>query len=342
MTAILLALAASISYGAADFTGGFTTRRVAPLVVVLLSQLAGLVLLLLLIPVIGLHQFRAADLAWGAGAGIVGGAGVMLLYRALASGRMTVIAPVTALEAAAIPVVFGLVIGERPSGVALSGVVLGFVAVALVSWSSDHPEGRRQGLAQSGVLDALGAGFGFGVFFILLSHAGHGNAMWALLESRWDRSPFRGPAFCCFGRGCAFPTNVRPHRHRGCLRYGSECPLSAGDTLRIALARGSADIDVPGHHRDPGAVRAEGATGTGAAIRSHSGRGLHPDDRQGLMRDWSDHRAESLSCCLEVSCLIVGRLTSHASFDFSSSTMNAALASICQRLRPCTAEVGNA
>jgi drug/metabolite transporter (DMT)-like permease len=181
VTAILLALAASISYGAADFTGGFTTRRAAPLVVVLLSQLAGLGLLLLLTPVIGVRQFHAPDLAWGAGAGMIGGAGVMLLYRALATGRMTVIAPITALEAAAIPVLYALLTGERPSAVALAGVVVGFVAVSLVSWSSDHPEGRRRGLAQEGVLDALGAGLGFGVFFILLSRASHGNALWALL-----------------------------------------------------------------------------------------------------------------------------------------------------------------
>ncbi|MDP9234278.1 MAG: DMT family transporter [Actinomycetota bacterium] len=181
MTAILLALAASISYGAADFTGGFTTRRVAPLVVVLLSQLAGLGLLLLLTPLIGLRLFHATDLAWGAGAGVIGGAGVMLLYRALATGRMTVIAPVTALEAAAIPVLYGLLTGERPSAIALAGVVVGFVAVTLVSWSSEHPEGKRRGLAQEGVLDALGAGFGFGVFFILLSRASQGNALWALL-----------------------------------------------------------------------------------------------------------------------------------------------------------------
>jgi drug/metabolite transporter (DMT)-like permease len=180
VTTVLLALAASISYGAADFTGGITTRRSAPLVVVLLSQLAGLVLLLLLTPFLGFHDFRAVDVALGAGGGIVGGAGVMLLYRGLATGRMSIVAPVTALEAAAVPVVFGLVTGERPSAVALAGIALGFVAVGLVSWSSDHLDGKQRGLAQPGLLDAFGAGLAFGVFFILLSRAGVGNALWAL------------------------------------------------------------------------------------------------------------------------------------------------------------------
>jgi drug/metabolite transporter (DMT)-like permease len=181
VNAILLALGASISYGAADFTGGFTTRRAAPLTVVLLSQVAGLALLLVLTPFIGLRMFSAADVAWGAGAGVVGGAGVMLLYRALANGRMTVVAPVTALEAAAFPVLFGLLTGERPSPIALSGVLVGFVAVALVSWSGEPTGSTPKGILQPGILDALGAGLGFGIFFILLSRAGHGNAMWALL-----------------------------------------------------------------------------------------------------------------------------------------------------------------
>jgi drug/metabolite transporter (DMT)-like permease len=105
----------------------------------------------------------------------------MLLYRGLAVGRMSVIAPITALEAAAIPVIFGLLSGERPSSVALAGIALGFVAVGLVSWSSDHPDGPQRGLAQPGLLDALGAGFGFGIFFILLSRGSHGNALWVLL-----------------------------------------------------------------------------------------------------------------------------------------------------------------
>jgi drug/metabolite transporter (DMT)-like permease len=201
VTAILLALAASISYGAADFTGGFTTRRVAPLVVVLLSQLAGLGLLLLLAPVIGLRLFHALDLAWGAGAGMIGGAGVMLLYRALATGRMSVIAPITALEAAAIPVLYGLLTGERPSAIALAGVVVGFGAVTLVSWSCEHPEGKQRGLAQEGVLDALGAGFGFGVFFILLSRASHGNALWALLGVKVGSLAFSGAGLLLLRQG---------------------------------------------------------------------------------------------------------------------------------------------
>ena len=181
LSPILLALGASISYGAADFTGGYTTRRISPVVVVLLSQMGGLALLVLMAPVVGVGMFDLTHIAWGAGAGVVGGTGVILLYRALAAGRMSVVAPVTAIEAATIPVLFGLVTGERPSPVALWGILCGLVAVGLVSWSGDHPDGGRRGMAEAGMVDASGAGLAFGVFFILLSRASQGNALWALL-----------------------------------------------------------------------------------------------------------------------------------------------------------------
>jgi drug/metabolite transporter (DMT)-like permease len=92
---------------------------------------------------------------------------------------MSVVAPVTAIEAAAAPVVFGVISGERPSPLALGGVLCGFVAVGLVSWSKEHA--RPGSLAQPGIADAAGAGLAFGVFFILLSRASNGNALWALL-----------------------------------------------------------------------------------------------------------------------------------------------------------------
>ncbi|MDP9225955.1 MAG: DMT family transporter, partial [Actinomycetota bacterium] len=102
------------------------------------------------------------------------------------------------LEAAVVPVLFGLVTGERPGAVALLGIVLGFVAVGLVSWSSDHPGGRRQGLRQQGLMDALGAGLGFGIFFILLSRATHGNALWVLLGVKIGSIALSGTSLLIF------------------------------------------------------------------------------------------------------------------------------------------------
>src|SRR5512135_1421021 len=105
--AVLLALTSAVVYGAADFCGGLAARRAAALAVIAVSQLAGLVTLLALLPALG-GDPAPAGLAWGAAAGLAGAVGLMLFYRALAAGVMSVVAPVTAVCAAGLPVLVGL------------------------------------------------------------------------------------------------------------------------------------------------------------------------------------------------------------------------------------------
>ena len=112
--AYLLAIGSALLYGAADFTGGLTTRRAGTIPVVILSQASGLVLLALILPLLPHASPSRPDLLWGALAGLTGGIGVALLYRALAIGTMAVVAPTTAVCAVAIPVVISLLLGERP------------------------------------------------------------------------------------------------------------------------------------------------------------------------------------------------------------------------------------
>ncbi len=184
--AIIFGLLASITYGAADFLGGMVSRRNSALTVVLISQLGGTLLLLAALPFFLDYPFRSADLGWGAAAGVTGAAGVTLLYRGLAAGRMSVVAPITGTVAAAIPVIVGLASGERPSALQLSGVVAALVAVALVSaGSSETPELEPvTEPARSGVSEALGAGACFGFFFVLLEYAGDGSGLWPLVGAR--------------------------------------------------------------------------------------------------------------------------------------------------------------
>jgi len=119
-------------------------------------------------------------LAWGLVAGLGGGAGVLMLYRGLSRGRMSVVAPITGVEAAVVPVVFGLVAGERPSIGATVGIALALAAVVLVSSSgSSASDNRRAGLPE-----ALGAGLAFGVFFIALERAGSDTGIWPLVGAR--------------------------------------------------------------------------------------------------------------------------------------------------------------
>ena len=184
--AILLGLAAAATYGAADFMGGLVSRRANPICVVLVSQLAGFLLLLLMLPIDGAGPTTKA-LLWGAAAGVGGGGGVVFLYRGLARGRMSVIAPVTAVEAAIIPVAYGLLSGEEPSALSLAGVVIALLAVALVSSPQEEMvdgAAPRRRLTQPGMIDALVAGFGFGCFFIFLSKAGAHTGLWPLVGTK--------------------------------------------------------------------------------------------------------------------------------------------------------------
>jgi drug/metabolite transporter (DMT)-like permease len=187
--AIFLGLAAAATYGAADFAGGLVSKRVSAICVVFVSQVAGLVILAFVLP-FEWDSFASTAIGWGAVAGIGGGGGVVFLYRGLARARMSVVAPITAVEAAMIPVLYGLLTGEEPGALPLLGVAIALVAVALVSapHATDEVATRTlpgpARLSQPGISDALLAGLGFGCFFILLSKAGHDSGMWPLLGSK--------------------------------------------------------------------------------------------------------------------------------------------------------------
>ncbi|MCV2491912.1 DMT family transporter [Geodermatophilus sp. YIM 151500] len=179
--AVLLALLSSLVYGAADFCGGLATRRATALAVVAVSQAAGLVALLLLLPLLG-GDPTGADLAWGAGAGIAGGGALVLFYRALAGGVMSVVAPVTGVCGAAVPVVVGVGLGERLHLLAAVGIGLALVAVALVAAEGGLP--GPAAVRSAGLLPALAAGAGFGLFFVLLDRTHPGSGLWPLAGAR--------------------------------------------------------------------------------------------------------------------------------------------------------------
>lgn len=183
--AVILGLAAALTYGTADFFGGLATRRTRVFTVVLLSQIFGGVALVALFPLLTDIAPTADALWWGALSGVAGAAGVAFFYQGLAVGRMSVIAPITGVEAASLPVVFGLLEGERPSGLALAGVALALIAVVLISRMPEGPQAEmKKGLFASGVGHALAAGLGFGVFFILLGEAGRDTGLWPLVGVR--------------------------------------------------------------------------------------------------------------------------------------------------------------
>ncbi len=179
--AYLLATLAAVFYGAADFTGGMVTKRVATVPVVLLSQATGLVMVAVILPFLGTAAPRGPDLWWGAAGGLAGGVGVALLYYGLAIGTMSVVAPTTAVLAVAIPVLTSIALGERPGWLAIAGILLGIGAIALVSRPTVNTEGPPR---PSGLGVALVAGVAIGLFLLALAQTRPASGLWPLLTAR--------------------------------------------------------------------------------------------------------------------------------------------------------------
>jgi drug/metabolite transporter (DMT)-like permease len=183
----ILALSSAVCYGAADFLGGLTAKRASTLPIVVISQFAGLALLFVMLPLLPESTPMRADYLWGAVAGLTGGAGVALLYRALAIGVMAVVAPTTAVCAVVIPVLVAVGMGERPEAVTIAGIVLALVAIALVS-QSNHPEPVQEGAAsssrQSAFWLAMLSGVLIGLFFVALARTSEDAGLWPLVAAR--------------------------------------------------------------------------------------------------------------------------------------------------------------
>lgn len=157
--AVLLSLAAALAYGLSDFVGGFASRRTSAWPVAFVTTAAAFVGALALALVTDGSPTRA-DLLWGALAGVGTGAGGAFLYRGLADGRMGVVAPISAVGAALVPVCVGVATGERPALL----VWLGIAAAVPGIWLVSREPGSTGDLA-AGILDGVLAGLGFGLLF---------------------------------------------------------------------------------------------------------------------------------------------------------------------------------
>lgn len=164
---VLLSLLAAASYGLSDFNGGIFSKRGGPWAVSLVAQLFGTVVVLVVALVDG-GSPDGSDLAWALLAGVGNGFGTAFLYRGLSSGRMGVVAPISGVGAVVVPVLVGVVTGERPDLSVWVGVVLALPAIWLVS---REPSSTVDGTAPrgSGILDGILAGLGFGVLFAALA-----------------------------------------------------------------------------------------------------------------------------------------------------------------------------
>ena len=184
--AILLALSSALVYGVADWCGGRASRFHPSAIVTLVGQAISLILIGVAVAVMGTSLPAAATFGWGLAAGAAGAVGLACLYYAFANGAMTVVAPISAVVGAVLPVGVGLATGERPEPIAYTGIALAICSVALVSGAIGHherPTPRRiMGFA-------VAAGGGFGVLFVALDRADPDSGLWPLVAARASSVP---------------------------------------------------------------------------------------------------------------------------------------------------------
>lgn len=169
VTVVAFGLLASLGWGVADFGGGLSSRSGPVLGVLLWSQVASLAVGVPVLLASGEPPMQPLDLAIAAAGGALGAAGLALLYRGLAVGRMGVVAPVAAVLTATVPVVFGFIVEGIPSIFAIAGIVFAVLSVTLVSRAPSVPDGRPSGLRY-----AFAAGITFASFTIAASWLGDG------------------------------------------------------------------------------------------------------------------------------------------------------------------------
>jgi drug/metabolite transporter (DMT)-like permease len=187
--AIVLALAASASWGLADFLAGLASRRVSVPVVLLLVEGGGLVVIGIVAVVWGGPFFDDAQDFWSAvGAGLSGVAGLGCFYGALSMGTMSVVAPI-ASAGVALPVIVGIATGSRPSALTAAGLVAIVAGVVLAS-REEHDDAEATAAGRTALGLALLAALGLGGFVVLVDAPADVSIPWTLAVSRAAAMPF--------------------------------------------------------------------------------------------------------------------------------------------------------
>jgi drug/metabolite transporter (DMT)-like permease len=217
MFAVVLALLSAVGFGMSDFTAGIATRATSVIRVVLLDQVAAIILVLLVVPWTGGHGLSPGAALWGAASGVSGIAGGMVLYLGFRNAEFSVASTLSAVGSAALSVLAGLLLGERPNTLAFTGIALALPAIAAVSASpaeakppgpeahadpaeaSASPAEASAGPAEASAgpasatrrvalgRHAVGVGYGllagvcFAMYFVSLNRAGSGSGLWPIM-----------------------------------------------------------------------------------------------------------------------------------------------------------------
>jgi len=172
-----LSLAAGLAWGTSDFLGGYAARRANAFLLTTIAHLSGLLLMVVLASATQAQFPSQRSVIWALAGGVAGGGALALFYRALASGRMGLTAPVAAVLGAAIPTIFGMVTQGVPAAMHIAGFLVAALGIWLISRTEDGTGPQGIGLA------AL-AGVGFAGFYLCISQAKDGSALWLAVFSR--------------------------------------------------------------------------------------------------------------------------------------------------------------
>ena len=203
MLAIVLALASAIGYGGSDFAAGLASRSASVIRVTLLGAAASVVAVAAALPFAASESPTPAALAWGAAAGLGGTVGALALYLGFRHAAFSVAGPLSAVGTAGFSVLAGLLLGERPTPLALTGIILALPAIVGVSASAaadradgpDGPDGSEAAAAgerdpgappgpATGVAAGLVAGACFALLLIGLNQAGSGSGLWPVAAAQ--------------------------------------------------------------------------------------------------------------------------------------------------------------
>jgi drug/metabolite transporter (DMT)-like permease len=183
MLAIVLALGSAISYGGSDFAAGLAARSVSVIQVTLVASATALVAVAAAVPFAPAQPPAAAALAWGAAAGLGGTLGAFALYLGFRHAAFSVAGPLSAVGTAGFSVLAGLLLGERPTALALAGIILALPAIVGVSASAAQEHARPF----AGVAAGLVAGACFALLLVGLDRAGtvaSGSGLWPVAAAQ--------------------------------------------------------------------------------------------------------------------------------------------------------------
>lgn len=229
---VLLGLLCALGFGSGDYLGGRATRNAPAAAVVLVMELAGALGMGVVVAIYHPSGASGLDIARGAAAGTIGCVGLGMLYWLLAHHRASVVAPITAVVATIIPLTWGFIRGERPSAIAILGIVVAIVAIVLISGAGRGP---LDGVGLSAVTGVL-----FGSTLVLFSSTSHASGLWPVLAGR-----SAAVVAVVLGLGVTRQLRLPPREARGMSLAAGVLDTAGNAFVQIAVRHGLLTVVAP-------------------------------------------------------------------------------------------------